>query len=124
MRVASNECEKNLRAELTKSERNTMMTYSMFETEYNQNAPKPDAPIQRYAWLEREGAAWCFLTNLFEDPGKSIRKWTDEKIALQELENEGWIVVYPYNEQVSANRRSYEKACGYGLMWIDQDMVF
>jgi len=100
-----------------------MMTYSMFETEYNQNVPKPDVPTQRYAWLEREGGAWCFLTNLFEDPGKSIRKWTDEKIALQELENEGWIVVYPYNEQIPVDRRLRNRACGYGLMWIDQSMV-
>jgi len=96
-----------------------MMTYSMFDTEQGQSARAPDAPIHRYAWLEYEEGAWCFLTNLFADPGKSIRKWRDEKIALQELENEGWIVVYPYNEQVP----SCEHACGYGLMWVDQRMV-
>ncbi len=100
-----------------------MMTYSMFDTEQHPAVREPSAPTQRYAWLEHEGGAWCFLTNLFEDPGKSIRKWTDEKSALQELENEGWIVVYPYNEQIPVERKSNERACGYGLMWIDQHMI-
>ena len=100
-----------------------MMTYSIYETDYGQSVREPDPLIQRYAWLEREGGAWCFLTTLFADPAKSIRKWTDEKIALQDLENEGWIVVYPYNEQIPMDRKSREKACGYGLMWVGQDMV-
>lgn len=100
-----------------------MMTYGMFETEQNNTVMVQDARIQKYAWLEHEGGVWCFLTNLFANPGKSIRKWTDEKIALQELENEGWVVVYPYNEQIPEHRNSSEKACGYGLMWIDQSMV-
>lgn len=100
-----------------------MMTYNMFDTEQRQSRMAPDAPIHRYAWLEHEEGAWCFLTNLFGDPGKSIRKWMDEKSALQELENEGWIVVYPYNEQIPVDRRSCDRACGYGLMWVDQSMV-
>jgi hypothetical protein len=83
----------------------------------------PAVPKQKYAWLEHEGGSWCFLTNLFADPEKSMRKWTDEKSALQDLENEGWIVVYPYNEQIHADRKPRERACGYGLMWIDQAMV-
>jgi len=95
----------------------------MFDAGFNQNVRSRSAPTHRYAWLEHEGGIWCFLTNLFEDPGKSIRKWNDEKSALQELENEGWIVVYPYNEPVRVGRKSYEKACGYGLMWIDQQMA-
>ncbi len=100
-----------------------MMTYSMFDAEYNQNVRLRGVPMQRYAWLEHERGAWCFLTNLFEDPGKSIRRWDNEKSALLELENEGWVVVYPYNEPVRVDRKSCEKACGYGLMWIDQEMV-
>ena len=100
-----------------------MMTYSMSDTEQPQEVRVPETPNQRYAWLEHEEGAWCFLTNLFADPGKSVRKWMDEKSALQELENEGWIVVYPYNEQLPVDRKSRERACGYGLMYIDQSMV-
>jgi len=100
-----------------------MMTYSMVDTEQHHNAVKPDMPIQRYAWLESEGGFWHFLTNLFEDPSKSRRRWSDENCALQELENEGWVVVYPYNEHITVDRKSSEQACGYGLMWIDQQMA-
>lgn len=100
-----------------------MMTYSMVNAEHYQNVLAPDAPTQKYAWLEYEGGVWHFLTDLFEDPGKSMRRWTDEQCALQELENEGWIVVYPYNEQIKMKQRSDGGACGYGLMWIDSRMV-
>ncbi|MBN2243729.1 MAG: hypothetical protein JW793_13670 [Acidobacteria bacterium] len=100
-----------------------MMTFSVLETEHQRGAVEQAVPIHRYAWLEYEGGAWCFLTNLFADPEKSMRKWTDEKNALQELENEGWIVVYPYNEQIPPCRQLRERACGYGLMWIDPAMV-
>ena len=100
-----------------------MMTYSILDTDHNPAAMDPVAPTQKYAWLEHEGGLWHFLTNLFEDPCKSARRWTDEQSALQELENEGWVVVYPYNEHLAVTRRSDDRACGYGLMWIDQRMV-
>lgn len=100
-----------------------MMAYSMFDTDQCCSAENANPPDQKYAWLEHEGGVWHFLTNLFDDPGKSMRKWTDEQRALQELENEGWIVVYPYKEQIPMNQKYGERACGYGLMWIDQRMV-
>ena len=100
-----------------------MIAYSMFDTEHYQSVAEPVAPTQKYAWLEHEGGLWHFLTNLFEDPGKSMRKWSDEQSALKELEIEGWVVVYPYSEKLSMNRKCEGRACGYGLMWIDQRMV-
>ena len=100
-----------------------MTTYSMIDVGQYPNTVKPDMPTQRYAWLEHEGDSWHFLTNLFADPCKSRRRWSDENCALQELENEGWVVVYPYNEPIRGDRKSSERACGYGLMWIDQRMV-
>lgn len=100
-----------------------MMTYSMVDTEQYHNPVRPDIPTQRYAWLEHEGGSWHFLTNLFADPCKARRRWSDENCALQELENEGWVVVYPYNEHIMVDRKYSERACGYGLMRIDQPMV-
>jgi len=97
-----------------------MMTYSVVNTDQYHGAMEQDKPIQRYAWLEHEGGAWHFLTNLFENPCKSMRNWTDENCALQELGNEGWVVVYPYNENSPIDRKLSERACGYGLMWTDQ----
>jgi hypothetical protein len=52
--------------------------------------------MQRYAWLEQEGKAWHFLTNLSADPGESTRRWSDERHAILELMEEGWMVVRPY----------------------------
>jgi hypothetical protein len=100
-----------------------MMTYRILETDRSHAVLDPAVPSQRYAWLEHEGGLWHFLTNLFEDPGKSLRSWTDEQHALEDLEREGWVVVYPYNEHLSMNRTSGDRACGYGLMWIDPHMV-
>ena len=97
-----------------------MTTYSMIDVEQYPNTVKPEMPTQRYAWLEHEGGSWHFLTNLFADPCKSRRSWSNENSALQELEDEGWVVVYPYNEHIKSDRKASEKACGYGLMWIDQ----
>lgn len=85
---------------------------------------EPASPDLKYAWLEHDGGSWHFLTNLFEDPCKSVRSWKDDQTALEELESEGWIVVYPYNEQLSTKNRSEGRACGYGLMYADSRMVF
>ena len=78
--------------------------------------------MHRYAWLEHEGGLWHFLTDLFADPRKSNRRWSDQQRALDELMEEGWTVVRPYRrlatEQASGNRIH-----GYGLMrtiWVNQ----
>jgi len=84
----------------------------------------PALPARKYAWLERAGGFWHFLTNLFEDPSRSSRRWTDEQSALDELWAEGWVVVYPYNDQEPVSRESGERACGYGLMRVDRRSAF
>jgi hypothetical protein len=70
----------------------------------------------RYAWLEHEDGMWHFLTSLFADPSESTRRWSDQQCALDELINEGWTIIRPYPEPLSANRNSESCLCGYGLV--------
>jgi hypothetical protein len=97
-----------------------MLSYSIFDREITAEGMSTSAPVNRYAWLEHEGGMWHFLTDLFADPVKSTRRWSDKQLALEELMQEGWTVVYPYPEQFHAQRHSSDRACGYGLMWVDQ----
>jgi hypothetical protein len=78
-----------------------------------------NASKRRYAWLEKEGNMWHFLTNLFADPAKSTRKWSTKQRALEELTREGWAVLYPYPEHGFIEKRVHSTS-GFGLMWIDQ----
>ena len=68
--------------------------------------------LHRYAWLEKNEGLWHFLTSPFADPANSMRKWSDEQNALEELSNEGWSIVHPYAQ----NTGSF--FCGYGLKRI------
>jgi hypothetical protein len=43
--------------------------------------------------LEFVDGMWCFVGNLLEDAQCAGRKWADEKDALSELEQEGWMVL-------------------------------
>jgi hypothetical protein len=72
--------------------------------------------MHRYAWLEHEDGEWHFLTSLFADTGESTRKWADERHALDELRDEGWIIVRPYPEKPLTARQSGDCLCGYGLV--------
>jgi hypothetical protein len=101
-------------------EQNAMIPYSMFDQDVSFGCTDFNAAKRRYAWLEQEGNMWHFLTNLFADPTKSTRKWSNKQRALDELTREGWTVLYPYPEQGSKLRSAHHNACGYGLMWIDQ----
>jgi hypothetical protein len=97
-----------------------MISYNLNYRDFSFSFADFNAPKRRYAWLEKEGSMWHFLTNLFADPAKSTRRWSNKQRALQELTREGWTVLYPYPESNSMQGRTRNSACGYGLMWIDQ----
>jgi hypothetical protein len=97
-----------------------MIANNIFDQDFSVSYINLNAAKHRYAWLEKEGNMWHFLTNLFADPTKSTRRWANKQRALEELTKEGWTVLYPYPEQSSPERRVRSSACGYGLMWIDQ----
>lgn len=107
-------------------ERNTMISNRIVDKEFPVVLTGFESPKRRYAWLEREGSMWYFLTNLFADPAESSRKWSNKRRALEELAQEGWTVLYPYPyphqypDLGSRRRPVRDMACGYGLMWIDQ----
>jgi hypothetical protein len=96
-----------------------MISNSIFEQDFSFSHVNFNAPKRRYAWLEKEGNMWHFLTNLFADPAKASRRWSNKRRALEELTREGWTVLYPYPEDGLMQQRSYSSS-GYGLMWIDQ----
>jgi hypothetical protein len=95
------------------------MSYSIFDQEDLNSGLGSNLPLHRYAWLELEKGMWHFLTNLFSSTGESTRRWPDRKRALEELTSEGWKVVYPYPGKM-AKKQPRDRACGYGLMWIDR----
>lgn len=97
-----------------------MIPNAIFEQDLPVQYVNFNSPKRRYAWLEKEGNMWHFLTNLFADPEKSTRRWANKQRALEELTREGWTVLYPYPERGSQHRPVRSGACGYGLMWIDQ----
>jgi hypothetical protein len=97
-----------------------MIANNIFDQDFSVSCINLNTTKRRYAWLEKEGNMWHFLTNLFADPTKSTRRWANKQRALEELTKEGWTVLYPYPEQSSPERRVRSSACGYGLMWIDQ----
>jgi hypothetical protein len=101
-------------------ERNAMISNNIFDRDLSVSYVNSNLPKHRYAWLEKEGNMWHFLTNLFADPAKSTRRWANKQRALEELTREGWTVLYPYPEQSSQCLPVRNNACGYGLMWIDQ----
>lgn len=96
-----------------------MIANTIYEQDLCVNSCNYTAASRRYAWLEKEGNMWHFLTNLFADPATSTRRWTNKQRALEELTREGWTVLYPYPEQSSHRETARGSACGYGLMWID-----
>ena len=104
-------------------ERTVMIAYRIFEDVGRPGRVEFGAVPQKYAWLEHDGGMWHLLTSLFGDPADSERKWDDEQNALRELEDEGWVVVYPYDEKLPSQKTSGGRTCGYGLMWIDQRLV-
>jgi hypothetical protein len=101
-------------------EMNAMLANNLFDEDFSVSYINLNTAKRRYAWLEKEGNMWHFLTNLFADPEKSTRRWANKQRALEELTKEGWTVLYPYPEQSSPERSVRSSACGYGLMWIDQ----
>ncbi len=96
-----------------------MISNNIFEQNYSFSHVAFNAPKRRYAWLEKEKNMWYFLTNLFADPAKSTRRWSNKQHALEELTREGWTVLYPYPEHGPTQGRTHSTS-GYGLMWIDQ----
>jgi hypothetical protein len=97
-----------------------MLSYCVFDQEISSEAICASTTMHKYAWLEHEGGMWHFLTDLFADPVKSTRRWSDKQLALEELVREGWSIVYPYPEKLPMQPQPSEKIFGYGLMWIDQ----
>jgi hypothetical protein len=95
-----------------------MISNSLLEQDLSLSHVESNTPEYRYAWLEKEGTMWHFLTNLFSDPAQSTRRWSNKQHALEELAREGWTVLHPYPECSPAVQRSHS-VCGYGLMWID-----
>jgi hypothetical protein len=96
-----------------------MISYNIFDQEFLFSSTSINAPKCRYAWLEQDRGIWHLLTNLFADPAKSTRRWSNRQDAIEELENEGWTVLYPYPDTLP-KKKGRKLACGYGLMWIDQ----
>jgi hypothetical protein len=78
----------------------------------------PETSARRYAWLEHEKGHWHFLTGLFADAQESTRRWPTKQRALDELTQEGWIVIGSYPENPSMPQQSRGEALGYGLIWI------
>jgi hypothetical protein len=59
-------------------------------------------PIARqHAWLELDNGRWHLLTNVRSNPDESCRTWTDRDDALEQLRQEGWILVGSYPNQLS-----------------------
>ena len=80
----------------------------------------PETSANRYAWLEHDNGTWHFLTGLFADIQESRRRWPTRQRALDELTEEGWIIIGSYPENPSMPRHSCGDALGYGLMWTGQ----
>ena len=99
------------------------IAYGLIPADPFHDTPEANRPTRKYAWLEYDEGFWHFLTNPFADPNRAARKWNDEHGALRELENEGWIVVYPYNQNNPLDDTSGEQACGYGLMRVDRRLA-
>ena len=70
--------------------------------------------MYRYAWLELEGGMWHLLTSLCADPGESTRRWSNSRLAILELKEEGWTVVRPYPADCYLDETG-EPVVGYGL---------
>ena len=71
--------------------------------------------MYRYAWLEFDGGMWHLVKDLFADPGKSTRRWSDRECALTDLMEEGWTVVRPYSSK-PAMGENQGGISGYGLV--------
>ena len=71
--------------------------------------------MYRYAWLEFDGGMWHLVKDLFADPGKSTRRWSDRECALTDLMEEGWTVVRPYSSKLPMGENQ-GGISGYGLV--------
>jgi hypothetical protein len=67
--------------------------------------------MRQFAWLDLFGGKWLFLNGNLKYPARS---WTDENVALAELQEEGWLIVGQRRRRRSMNnprQRSY----GYAM---------
>ena len=58
----------------------------------------------QYAWLENERGTWSLFS---EELKNEKRTWEDESLALQELQEEGWIVAVRYLTDHHTQFRAY-----------------
>jgi hypothetical protein len=65
-----------------------------------------------YGWLDYVEGIWSLVTNI---PNYMAREWTDENIALDELEEEGWIINGPYGKLRWKSENNDLQLYGYAL---------
>ena len=58
----------------------------------------------QYAWLENDKGYWCLFSEKLK---KENRKWSNEDLALKELQEEGWIVAVLYLMKHRKKFRAY-----------------
>jgi hypothetical protein len=65
------------------------------------------------AWLDLFGSKWFLLNADFRSHSRS---WADERVALEELKEEGWIIANPYRNRLLSRRKPSQRISGYAMM--------
>ena len=71
--------------------------------------------MRQYAWLELNDRIWYLITDIAADTLNASRAWIGRDAAIADLEEEGWIVVGQYPNQLSEKLRLGNKYRGYAL---------
>jgi hypothetical protein len=64
------------------------------------------------AWLSFLRGEWLLVTS---DSVSDIRKWSDQHLALRDLENEGWIIAGASSRKLRTIRNPGRRLLGYCL---------
>ena len=72
--------------------------------------------LYQIAWLELDGGKWRFLTDVSSHPNKASRIWSDKSVALEELQQEGWVIIGSYQNWLSRKLKIPQMLRGYGLV--------
>jgi hypothetical protein len=65
--------------------------------------------MYQFAWLDLFGGRWLLLNGNLKYPARS---WADEKVALADLREEGWIITGPHRRRLS-KKNSQHSNYGY-----------
>jgi hypothetical protein len=72
--------------------------------------------MRQYAWLELFEKNWHLITELTTMPNQNDRNWPDLNLAMVELNEEGWKLTDPYQNELSIKARLPQNIPGYGLI--------